>query len=137
MRQAANAFRPIRRLIRAASRWRWVLLGGVALGAVAGILMTALETRQYSSTARLEITRDTDRVVDIDSVERDTSVADQEFYQTAIWSLADQGARRARRARARPRRQSCDHQDVRRRRTCSMAGRAISSTQRRVRTASK
>lgn len=73
---------PIRRLIRAASRWRWVLLGGVALGAIAGILMTAMETRQYSSTARLEITRDTDRVVDIDSVERDTSVADQEFYQT-------------------------------------------------------
>lgn len=73
---------PIRRLLRAASRWRWVLLGGVALGAVAGILMTAVMTPQYASTARLEITRDTDRVVDIDSVERDTSVADQEFYQT-------------------------------------------------------
>lgn len=73
---------PIRRLIRAASRWRWVLLGGVALGAVAGILITAFMTREYASTARLEITRDTDRVVDIDSVERDTSVADQEFYQT-------------------------------------------------------
>ena len=73
---------PIRRLIRAASRWRWVLLGGVALGALGGILITALMTREYASTARLEITRDTDKVVDIDSVERDTSVADQEFYQT-------------------------------------------------------
>jgi len=73
---------PVRRLLRAASRWRWVLLGGIALGAVAGILMTAMMTREYASTARLEITRDTDRVVDIDSVERDTSVADQEFYQT-------------------------------------------------------
>lgn len=72
----------IRRLIRAASRWRWVLLGGVALGAITGILATTLMTREYASTARLEITRDTDRVVDIDSVERDTSVADQEFYQT-------------------------------------------------------
>jgi len=81
---AAGAERvpPVRRLLRAASRWRWVLLGGVALGAVAGILMTAVMTREYASTARLEITRDTDRVVDIDSVERDTSVADQEFYQT-------------------------------------------------------
>ena len=78
----AERIPPIRRLLRAASRWRWVLLGGVALGAVAGILMTAVMTREYSSTARLEITRDTDRVVDIDSVERDTSVADQEFYQT-------------------------------------------------------
>lgn len=73
---------PIRRLLRAASRWRWVLLGGVAIGAMAGILITAMMTREYSSTVRLEITRDTDRVVDIDSVERDTSVADQEFYQT-------------------------------------------------------
>jgi polysaccharide biosynthesis transport protein len=73
---------PIRSLMRAASRWRWVLLGGVALGAVAGILTTAFMSRQYTSTARLEITRDTDRVVDIGSVERDTSVADQEFYQT-------------------------------------------------------
>ena len=73
---------PMRRLLRAASRWRWILLGGVAIGAIAGILITAVMTREYTSTARLEITRDTDRVVDIDSVERDTSVADQEFYQT-------------------------------------------------------
>lgn len=73
---------PLRGLIRAASRWRWVLLGGVAIGAVAGILITALMTRQYASTARLEITRETARVVDIDSVQRDTSIGDQEFYQT-------------------------------------------------------
>lgn len=73
---------PIRRLIRAASRWRWVLLGGIILGALAGILMTALMTPQYASTARLEITRETARVVDIDSVQRDTSIGDQEFYQT-------------------------------------------------------
>ena len=46
------------------------------------ILITALTTRQYSSTARLEITRETARVVDIDSVQRDTSIGDQEFYQT-------------------------------------------------------
>ncbi|HEX3422636.1 MAG TPA: polysaccharide biosynthesis tyrosine autokinase [Sphingomicrobium sp.] len=72
----------IRRVIRAASRWRWMLLGGVALGALAGIVITAVMTRQYASTARLEITRDSDHVVDIGSVERDTSVADQEFYQT-------------------------------------------------------
>ena len=73
---------PLRGLIRAASRWRFLLLGGVALGVLAGILITALTTRQYSSTARLEITRETARVVDIDSVQRDTSIGDQEFYQT-------------------------------------------------------
>ena len=42
-----SALPSIRRLIRAASRWRWVLLGRVALGAVAGILITALMTREY------------------------------------------------------------------------------------------
>ena len=73
---------PVRRLLQLASRWRWVLLGGIALGALAGILMTLTATRQYTSTVRLEITRDTARVVNIDSVQRDTSVGDQEFYQT-------------------------------------------------------
>ncbi|MGE5720862.1 MAG: GumC family protein [Sphingomonadales bacterium] len=47
-----------------------------------GILITLLMTRQYTSTARLEISRETARVVNIDSVERDTSIGDQEFYQT-------------------------------------------------------
>lgn len=71
-----------RRLWRIASRWRWVLLGGVAAGALFGVLLTLLMTRQYTSTARLEISRETARVVNIDSVERDTSFFDQEFYQT-------------------------------------------------------
>ena len=74
---------PLRRLIRSASRWRWVLLGSVAAGAVAGLLITSMMTRQYSSTTRLEISRETARVVtNIDSVERDASIGDQEFYQT-------------------------------------------------------
>ncbi|MGN6820995.1 MAG: GumC family protein [Sphingomonas sp.] len=74
---------PLRRLIRAASRWRWVLLGGVGIGALAGLLITSMMTRQYSSTARLDISRETARVVTkIDSVERDASIGDQEFYQT-------------------------------------------------------
>jgi capsular exopolysaccharide synthesis family protein len=51
-------------------------------GALFGILLTLLMTRQYASTARLEISRETARVVDIASVERDTSIGDQEFYQT-------------------------------------------------------
>lgn len=73
---------PIRRLYRMALRWRWVLAGGLAAGALLGIILTFMMTPQYASTARLEISRETDRVVNIDSVERDTSIGDQEFYQT-------------------------------------------------------
>ncbi|HEX4695437.1 polysaccharide biosynthesis tyrosine autokinase [Sphingomonas sp.] len=80
---AARRNPPLRRLIRFASRWRWVLLGGVVAGMLIGLILTAMMTRQYSSTARLEISRETARVVtNIDSVERDTSIGDQEFYQT-------------------------------------------------------
>jgi polysaccharide biosynthesis transport protein len=81
---------PLRRLLRAATRWRWVLLGGVAAGAVAGVALTLVMPRQYASTARLEISRETARVVKIDSVERDTSIGDQEFYQTQYGLLRTQ-----------------------------------------------
>ena len=73
---------PLRRLLRIATRWRWVLIGGVVAGAVLGLFVPLLMTRQYTATVRLEISRETARVVNIDSVSRDTSIGDQEFYQT-------------------------------------------------------
>lgn len=73
---------PLRRLLGYILRWRWVLAGGVAAGALFGLILTLLMTPQYAATARLEISRETARVVDIASVERDTSIGDQEFYQT-------------------------------------------------------
>jgi len=72
----------LRRLLRMASRRRWVLIGGLAAGILFGILVTLLMTPHYSSTVRLQISREAARVVDIDSVDRDTSIGDQEFYQT-------------------------------------------------------
>ena len=72
----------VKRLYRFAFRWRWVLAGGVVAGILLGLFLTLMMTRQYASTARLEINRESDRVVNIDSVERDTSIGDQEFYQT-------------------------------------------------------
>ena len=79
---AAPRVPPIKRLYRMALRWRWVLVGGIIAGALLGVLLTTMMTRQYASTVRLEINREADRVVNIDSVERDTSIGDQEFYQT-------------------------------------------------------
>ena len=72
----------VKRLYRFAIRWRWVLAGGVIAGMLLGLFLTLMMTRQYASTVRLEISRESDRVVNIDSVERDTSIGDQEFYQT-------------------------------------------------------
>ena len=86
----AGAPPALRRLVRSAVRWRWVLLGGVAAGALFGVGLTLLMTRQYASTARLEISREASRVVKIDSVERDTSIGDQEFYQTQYGLLRTQ-----------------------------------------------
>jgi succinoglycan biosynthesis transport protein ExoP len=73
---------PVRRMLRMAVRWRWVLIGGAALGALAGLALTFAMTRQYSATVRLEIARETPRVTNIESVERDAGFANQEFYQT-------------------------------------------------------
>lgn len=73
---------PIKRIIRMAVRWRWVLLGGVAAGAVLGLGVSMMMTRLYASTSRLEISRETARVTKIEGVERETSIGDQEFYQT-------------------------------------------------------
>ena len=79
---APGRVRPMKRLYQLAQRWRWVLVGGVVCGIMLGLLVTMMMTRQYASTVRLEINREADRVVNIDSVERDTSIGDQEFYQT-------------------------------------------------------
>lgn len=81
----------LRRLLRFAVRWRWLLLAGLLAGLVLGLAATALMTRQYASTVRLEISRDTTRVTKIEGVERETSIGDQEFYQTQYGLLQATG----------------------------------------------
>ena len=78
----ANRVPALRRLWRLVQRRRWVLGSGLMAGALIGTVLTVFSTRQYTSTGRLEISRATARVVNIDSVERETSIGDQEFYQT-------------------------------------------------------
>lgn len=68
--------------LRIARRWRWVIAGAVASAIVLGLIITLLMTPQYSAQATIEISREADQVTDIQGVERETSVADQEFYQT-------------------------------------------------------
>lgn len=72
----------IRRLMRVAMRWRYVILGAVAVCMIAGLIVTLLMTPKFTATATIEVSRDAARITDFQGVERETSIADQEFYQT-------------------------------------------------------
>jgi uncharacterized protein involved in exopolysaccharide biosynthesis len=80
----------LKRLLRMTVRWRRVLIGGVVAGALLGVLVTLFSARQYASTVRLQISRETAQVVNLGSVSRDVSVGDQEFYQTQYGLLRAQ-----------------------------------------------
>ena len=72
----------VRQYLRIALRWRYVLLGAVVGCVFLGLVITFLMTPKYTSTATIEISRESDKVTDFRSVQRETGVADQEFYQT-------------------------------------------------------
>ena len=80
----------LKRLLRMAARWRWVLIGCVLAGALLGFLLTLAATRQYASTARLQISREAAQIVNLGATSRDVSIGDQEFYQTQYGLLRAQ-----------------------------------------------
>jgi succinoglycan biosynthesis transport protein ExoP len=71
-----------------ALRWRWVIIGVTALWILIGLIATLLMTPQYTAGATIEISRESDKVVGFQGVEREASVADQEFYQTQYGLLS-------------------------------------------------
>jgi capsular exopolysaccharide synthesis family protein len=72
----------IRQYMRIAMRWRWVVLGFVVGCFILGLVVTLLMTPKYTASTLLEISRESNKITDIQGVERDANVADQEFYQT-------------------------------------------------------
>ena len=72
----------IRQYLRIAMRWRYVILGVTAACAILGLIATLLMTPLYSAVATIEISRESNKVTDLQGVEREASVSDQEFYQT-------------------------------------------------------
>ncbi len=80
--QAAENVPLIRQYLRIALRWRYVILGAVTACILLGLITTLLMTPKYTATATLEISRESSQVTNFQGVERETSVADQEFYQT-------------------------------------------------------
>jgi succinoglycan biosynthesis transport protein ExoP len=72
----------LRRYLRMAIRWRYVILGVTAAFVLLGLIVTLLMTPKYTATASIEIQREANQVTNFQGVERETSIADQEFYQT-------------------------------------------------------
>jgi capsular exopolysaccharide synthesis family protein len=72
----------IRQYLRVATRWRYVIIGAVAACVLLGLIATLLMTPKYTAETTVEISRESNKVTDFQAVEREASVADQEFYQT-------------------------------------------------------
>jgi len=86
-----------RQYLRIATRWRMVFASCVVGCLVVALIITLLMTPKYTATTTIEISRESDRIVNIQDVQQETSVADQEFYQTQYGllrarSLADRVA---------------------------------------------
>ena len=86
-----------RQYLRIAIRWRLVFAGCVLGCLVVALIFTLLMTPKYTATTTIEIARDSNRIVNIQDIQQETSVADQEFYQTQYGllrarSLADRVA---------------------------------------------
>ncbi|RYF05654.1 MAG: exopolysaccharide biosynthesis protein, partial [Oxalobacteraceae bacterium] len=72
----------LRQYLRMVVRWRYVIVGITAVFILFGLIVTLLMTPKYTATASIEISRESSKVTDIQGVEREASLADQEFYQT-------------------------------------------------------
>lgn len=72
----------LRQYLRIATRWRYVLLGVTGAFFLLGLIVTLLMTPKYTADMTIEISREANKVTNFQGVEREASIADQEFYQT-------------------------------------------------------
>ncbi len=73
---------------RIAFRWRWLILGSIAVALLLGLLVTLLATPKFTANTRIEINREGSRIVNVEGVQPETSAVDQEFYQTQYGVLS-------------------------------------------------
>lgn len=72
----------LKRYLDMAFRRRYVILAAVVACVFIGLIITFLMTPRYTAASTIEISRESSRVTDFQGVDREASVADQEFYQT-------------------------------------------------------
>lgn len=80
--QWTQAMPILKRYWRGIVRQRWFILGVIVLALLIGLVATLLTTRQYTATARIEISRDRDTIIDTREQQPSRGPADMEFYQT-------------------------------------------------------
>ncbi len=71
----------LRQFLGIAMRWRYVVLGAVVACFLIGLIATLLMTPQYTASSTIEISREADKVTNLQGVEQEAG-RDQEFYQT-------------------------------------------------------
>ena len=65
-----------------ALRWKFVIIGILALAMAAGVITTLLATPQYTAQTQIEITRDQKNPTNVEGIESAQSSQEAEFYQT-------------------------------------------------------
>jgi polysaccharide biosynthesis transport protein len=79
---AAAALPSLMRYWRIVLRWRWVIAAIVTVAFIVGLIITLLMTPRYTATATIEISRQQDKIVQVQDVRPESSAVDLEFYQT-------------------------------------------------------
>lgn len=86
-----------RRYLMMAIRWRVMIIATIMASLLASLFITFLLTPQYTSVIRIDIARENNQIAPVRSVEKESTDADLEFYQTQYGllrsrSLAEQVA---------------------------------------------
>ena len=63
-------------------RWRWLILGAIGAVILLGLIATLLMNPLYTATTTVEIARESDYIVKVETVQREAAPNDIEFYQT-------------------------------------------------------
>ena len=63
-------------------RWKWVIAGIIALTVLAGLIATLMMTPLYTATTRVEISRNQEKITNVEGIMPADIGRDVEFYQT-------------------------------------------------------
>lgn len=65
-----------------AVRWKWLVVGIIALSVAIGLVVTLLTAPRYTARAQIEISREQKKVTNVQGLDADESAQDLEFYET-------------------------------------------------------